>query len=1063
MGNSYKESKLYKLLEKKQDALVSNLIDSDFVMPAIEMVLTKQAVLDPLKNFTLHDQDHAFRVAEKMYEVIPPESLNILSPLEVAFLLLSAYLHDIGMAPQNALIDKYFNYLLWEDSEGLTKNQIGELEYFIFEQFGDTPFPLKEQKLEKPIFSLANKIMMHFCRHMHNDWSEDWMRDKLMIVKAPFPGWLEALIDICKSHHFGYEALKNEKFDPIKGAGQVIHKRYLAMVLRIADVLENDPERTPEIILDHRNVIEESLIYWLKDHYMECSINDFQVSIFSQPDSAFIHKAVEETVKMIEQELALCSRLVAERPLSFHPPKNSLQHEWRLRPHIFKQITPLNNRYTYIDASFKNNSKRLIELLAGTHIYGDPLVALRELLQNAFDAVKEKMAHLRLTSSNSNDPGFVSSLRKMNRVEFTVEDINGKLWLSCHDTGIGMSREVIENNFLVNGSRKRASTYILERKCREAGFGLGRTGQFGIGALSYFMIADEIKIETRRNAIAEDSDHKTWNLTIPGLHGFGELVEQNNFIEGTKISLKLKSGIAKSVEQLTENVKREINHYCVRSPCVLSLKSAKMQDKWKVLPGWLISNENLEDDYFNHLTREEFHFSHNSSFKEIDAIKNSMRWLKEESYLPNGYGNYRLLIPYFEINGENTFCWMSGEKIESGFVLDNGGYFFPDSVFKISWNGMSVSSSHMGLINTNVPVFLFLDITDSRIGSISVSRKEIEFSEKHFSELKEFLDDRISDVITENISVFSNSPYSFFNFPVLEGGLSVEMVPEPWENRSIRLVKKSKEGLLSYIFGNSTDRSFFYSDGNSFFFRTFPDSLHGSFPFSGYYGAFDKLLLSEKVDFSNKLFFAGSFNFEPFEFGAVRDLPSSLSIPSALRNFTILKDNGSMIVNYGHRFFKRTNPWWQGGILSSWIEEILYESLASSDWLSFLSTVLNEMEDDAILIDYLDFLSVSNYVWKSASGKVDSLRLLPPRESNPVASQFYRVFEERRINELLHERIKDCENEILIASFSYNYYERRTEVDIYTLTPSGVTKSQIDYSELLNKIPENFRFTPPQY
>jgi hypothetical protein len=48
-----------------------------------------------------------------------------------------------------------------------------------------------------------------------------------------------------------------------------------------------------------------------------------------------------------------------------------------------------------------------LELLAGTQLYGTPLAAIRELLQNAFDAVGERIARERLSQPDPVDPEMV--------------------------------------------------------------------------------------------------------------------------------------------------------------------------------------------------------------------------------------------------------------------------------------------------------------------------------------------------------------------------------------------------------------------------------------------------------------------------------------------------------------------------------------------------------------------------------------------------------------------------------------------------------------------------------
>ena len=49
-------------------------------------------------QFTLHDEVHSLKVVNIMGDIIPIEVLNILNPIEIFFLILSAYFHDQGMA-----------------------------------------------------------------------------------------------------------------------------------------------------------------------------------------------------------------------------------------------------------------------------------------------------------------------------------------------------------------------------------------------------------------------------------------------------------------------------------------------------------------------------------------------------------------------------------------------------------------------------------------------------------------------------------------------------------------------------------------------------------------------------------------------------------------------------------------------------------------------------------------------------------------------------------------------------------------------------------------------------
>lgn len=69
---------------------ICNVLLNENFLPKIQKILAKGETA--ISDFTLHDEDHSFRVAELMTKVIPSETLEILSEYELMLLLLSAYL-----------------------------------------------------------------------------------------------------------------------------------------------------------------------------------------------------------------------------------------------------------------------------------------------------------------------------------------------------------------------------------------------------------------------------------------------------------------------------------------------------------------------------------------------------------------------------------------------------------------------------------------------------------------------------------------------------------------------------------------------------------------------------------------------------------------------------------------------------------------------------------------------------------------------------------------------------------------------------------------------------------
>ena len=93
-----KQSHIYKALVNKcgeKDSEVIALVDK-----AVPYAVQKtKTVIRNMGEFTLHDSDHLFRVLHLMERIIAPSEIDKLSSPELMLLILTAFFHDIGMAP----------------------------------------------------------------------------------------------------------------------------------------------------------------------------------------------------------------------------------------------------------------------------------------------------------------------------------------------------------------------------------------------------------------------------------------------------------------------------------------------------------------------------------------------------------------------------------------------------------------------------------------------------------------------------------------------------------------------------------------------------------------------------------------------------------------------------------------------------------------------------------------------------------------------------------------------------------------------------------------------------
>lgn len=146
--------------------------------------------------------------------------------------------------------------------------------------------------------------------------------------------------------------------------------------------------------------------------------------------------------------------------------------------------------------NFQVNLSGIIDILAN-HLYSEESVFIRELLQNATDAVTA-----RIKKGEHFTPAI--ELELMNHAD-------GPSQLLMADNGIGLTEKEVHAFLSMIGASSKKDELLKKRE--------GFIGQFGIGLLSCFMVADEIVLVTKAtgepNAIKWiGSSDGTYSITI---------------------------------------------------------------------------------------------------------------------------------------------------------------------------------------------------------------------------------------------------------------------------------------------------------------------------------------------------------------------------------------------------------------------------------------------------------------------------------------------------------------------------------------------------------------------
>ena len=167
-----------------------------------------------------------------------------------------------------------------------------------------------------------------------------------------------------------------------------------------------------------------------------------------------------------------------------------------------------------MDHIFKINLRAIIDLLS-LHLYSGPQVFVRELLQNAVDAIRAR---------EREDPDHSGSI--------TIEALGGKVpSLAILDDGIGLTEEEVHRFLATIGQTSQWDA--------ESGSPEGFIGRFGIGLLSCFVVSDEIAVITR-SARVGDAKTIEWRGRRDGTYTIRTL--DREIAPGTQVYLTCKAG-----------------------------------------------------------------------------------------------------------------------------------------------------------------------------------------------------------------------------------------------------------------------------------------------------------------------------------------------------------------------------------------------------------------------------------------------------------------------------------------------------------------------------------------
>ena len=520
-------------------------------------------ISNEMREYDKHDASHSKAVLEIIEKLLQEQHIEELTLLEAMVLRFCCYFHDTGMilpAFCKPLLEQVENDPKAEPKDGLmTWLKAGGNDFdsrkelfllpgkrdqyhdFLIRElvaYRDFRLGLEERPEDIPLEEYIQLTRHHYLRKHHGERSKTYAanlgRFFAEVIHGSEAELAEVIGDVCAAH--GWEIEKVRKLPAKKElflncTELSCNVRYLAMLLRLGDLLHFGPERASKTLyLERRTMNPESDLHWLAKQgtrgYVLSPTPSGGVDIayhgsFDKPNEYYF---VQGHLSWVDEELNCYEAFRRQMEKASGDQRYDLGLPEKVNgDHMTARgFTP--NR----DFKFRLEHRNIIELLMGARLYRDEFMCLRELYQNALDACRCMRAER---------PG------QETEIEFGLDEDDDGKYLYCRDQGTGMTMDIIKNYLLRIGNSYYKSDEF-RRKNAHWGDAVAPVSEFGIGLLSCYMIADRIDVITRHyTAVA--GEKPIW-ISMTDDDDFGYQRETNWFQEnelgdhGTIVKLYLK-------------------------------------------------------------------------------------------------------------------------------------------------------------------------------------------------------------------------------------------------------------------------------------------------------------------------------------------------------------------------------------------------------------------------------------------------------------------------------------------------------------------------------------------
>ncbi|MBK0011864.1 ATP-binding protein [Stenotrophomonas sp. S41] len=501
-----------------------------------------QNISSMFPHYSRHDSSHSKQIIVNIERMLGDRIYN-LTATDMWLILESAYCHDIGMVVTHKQIQDMDTPEFKAFVSDIAVQPDHELHQFAVDWVGGGA-TLPEGAKAQVFFNEYRQLVAEWYRRKHPENSAKIVRDPLDEIGLSSPRnellprrLFGALGAICNAHGLPFDDVLQLPFSEAGMATEDCHPRYVAFLLRMADLLDVDDNRFCPVMMRMSGAsLPASSHAHLEKHQ---GIKHFRLDserikievICPTPES---YEIAHDWFKWLEREYHSQSqhwpKIVPNKKLgrlpTLSPPKVSLQ-----KPYLI-----LNEGKR---PSFDLDQAAMLRILRGTGLYDSKLDSIREILQNAVDSTIIAIWQQHKDSIIEMDPGSEAILELYDKSKIYVDfgsssSGDGKFSLTVKDFGTGISRSDLERMLRVGSSKKNTRR---SRLIRDMPSWFRPSGNFGIGLQSISLLAEKFTVVTKSRE-SHESFKITFNLTS-GSSVVVESIDGNDIDYGATVSVDI--------------------------------------------------------------------------------------------------------------------------------------------------------------------------------------------------------------------------------------------------------------------------------------------------------------------------------------------------------------------------------------------------------------------------------------------------------------------------------------------------------------------------------------------